>query len=219
MKLPSWTYLAVLAIGIFICWYFMRGCDKPDEGLVDSIKVLAAKNDSLVVGGEKVKHQNDSLKIAIKEGDSIYKHKLDSQSRIIAIWQGRFKVTKDSIGVLYGNLKKFYLNHDTIALAETYNRLAQELQDANQQLFAIQIARDSSDNIRDAEIARQRRNISELEDQIDELSRLLTACTNNASELAKTGAKAAKKAKISALISKIGIGISAVLALILISHN
>src|SRR5882672_5322389 len=135
-------YFAVFAIGIFCCWYFMRSCDKPDTGLIDTIKVLSAKNDSVAAVGQNIFYENDSLKIVKKRGDSIYEHRIDSQNHIIAVWQGRLKITKDSIGSLYTNLKTFYLNHDTVALAETYQRLSDQLHDANQQLFSVQIARD-----------------------------------------------------------------------------
>lgn len=210
-------YFAVFTIGIICCWYFVRSCDKPDTGLLDTIKVLSAKNDSVAAVGQKVFHENDSLKIVKKRGDSIYEHKIDSQNHIIAVWQGRLKITKDSIGSLYADLKTFYLNHDTVALAETYHRLSDQLHDANQQLFNIQIARDSADNIRDAEITRLQGIISQLQAEISELKALLISCTANASELAKTGLKAAKKAKIAALIGKIGVGLSGILAILLLS--
>lgn len=213
------TYFLVFAIGILACWYFMQGCDKPNEKLENTIKVLAAVNDSLFIKSQKVTRQNDSITIAKVIGDSLYEHKIDSQTHIISKLQGRFKATKDSIGTLYADLKTFYLNHDTVALAETYQRLSDQLQTANQQLFSIQIQRDSADNIRDAEISRLQGIIGQLQGEITELKGLLTECARNASELAKTGLKAAKRAKISALISKIGVGLSAILAVILLSHN
>jgi hypothetical protein len=212
-------YFLVFAIGIFCCWYFMRGCDRPDEKTENTIKVLSAANDSFYISSQKLGRKYDSIIIAKVIGDSAYEHKIDSQSHVIAVLKGKFNVTKDSIGVLYRNLKTFYLDHDTVALAETYQRLSDQLQSANQQLFAIQIQRDSADNIRDAEITRLQGVISQLQAEIVELKQLLTACTSNASELAKTGLKAIKRAKISALISKIGVGLSAVLAVILLSNK
>lgn len=215
----SITYFLVFAIGIFACWYFMQGCDKPNEKLENTIKVLAAVNDSLFIKSQKITRQNDSITIAKIIGDSLYEHKIDSQKHVIFKWEARWQITKSKIGDLYDSLKILYLNHDTVALADTYQRLSDQLQTANQQLFAIQIQRDSADNIRDAEIARLQGIIGQLQGEITELKGLLTECTRNASELAKTGLKAAKRAKISALISKIGVGLSAVLAVILLSHN
>lgn len=219
MKLPNWTYLVVFAIGILCSWYFMKGCDKADTGLIDTIKVLSAKNDSIAVAAKSISLHNDSITIAKKKGDSVYQHKLDSQSHIIAIWQGRFGITKDSIGVLYGKLRDLYLANDTVELASAYHELGYQLQDARTQLSALQSARDSADLIRDGEVSRLNGIIDQLQAEIKQLEGLLVDCTNNASALAKTGLKAARKAKIAALISKIGIGLSAVLAVILLSHK
>lgn len=212
-------YFIVFAIGILCCWYFMRGCDKADTGLVNTITALSAKNDSLAAKSKGVIRENDSLLIAKKAGDSIFVHKLDSQSHIIAIWQGRFKVTKDSIGVLYRSLKDLYLSHDTMALVEAYAELGDQLKDAQEQLNSLQSARDSSDLLRDMEISRLQGIIGKLQAEITELNGLLVACTSNASDLAKNGLKAAKKAKLAALISKVGIGLASIMAVLLLVHK
>lgn len=219
MKITSWTYLVVFAIGILCCWWFMRGCDKPDAGLIDSIKILSAKNDTIVLQNDALSKKNDSVILAKRRGDSLYSHKIDSQSRIIAIWEGRFKITKDSIGVLYDKLKELYVAHDTADLVEAYQQLGEQLQDAKTQLSALRVAKDSADNIREAEITRLQGVINQLQTEIIELKTLLVQCTSNASELAKTGLKAAKKAKIAGLISKLGVGLSALLAVLLLSHK
>lgn len=213
------TYFAAFAIGILCCWFFMSKCNKPDEKLENTIKVLSAVNDSLYISSQKITRENDSITIAKIIGDSLYEHKIDSQKHVILRWEARWQITKDSIGVLYESLKTLYLDHDTAGLIEAYNELGDQLQAANHQLEAMRIARDSADNIRDAEITRLQGVIGQLQGEILELKGLLVASTNNASELAKTGLKAAKKAKINALISKLGIGLSALLAVILLSHK
>lgn len=199
-------------------FFQFKSCNKSDttKAITDSIKTQLAVIDSLKKSAVAVSFDNEQTKLKYGADTIAYRHKIDSQSHVIAVLQGKFKVTKDSIGSLYANLKIFYLNHDTVSLAETYQNLATQLNDANNQLFAIQIARDSSDNIRDKEIQSAHEVIDDLQNQIVRLQSLLQACTVNADALGKTATKAAKKAKMAALLGKVGLGIAVILTALLL---
>lgn len=187
--------------------------------LTDSLKVEKALNDTLIIQTKQSLKKTDSIQQK-KVIDSLsYTRKIDSQTRVIASLQGRLNVNKDSIKTLYANLKTFYLNHDTIALKETYERLSEQLTEANNMLFSIQIQRDSADNIRNAEIARLNGVINTLQGQIHELQSLLKLSTDNASNINKTAMKAIKRQKVATLLAKVGVGLSLVLGIILAVHH
>lgn len=214
----NWTTIVLVFVIVVMGFFQFKSCNKSDttKAITDSIKTQLAVIDSLKKSAVAVSFDNEQTKLKYGADTIAYRHKIDSQSHVIAVLQGKFKVTKDSIGSLYANLKIFYLNHDTVSLAETYQNLATQLNDANNQLFAIQIARDSSDNIRDKEIQSAHEVIDDLQNQIVRLQSLLQACTVNADALGKTATKAAKKAKMAALLGKVGLGIAVILTALLL---
>lgn len=214
-------YVAVFVAGGFLCWILFKGCGNGSvtQQLQDSLNRERALNDTLIVQSKVVFHQNDSLKQKKAFDSAIFVKKIDSQTHVIASLQGRLNIKKDSIRTLYDNLKTFYLNHDTVALQATYDNLSNQLTDANNLLFAIQLARDSADNIRTAEIARLNQVINSLQDQIKQLKELLVQSTANASDLGKTAQRALRKQKVNALLAKVGTGIAAILGIILIAHH
>lgn len=213
-------YIAIFISGVVICWIFMNKCSNQQVNmLTDSLKVEKALNDTLIVQTKQSIKKTDSIQQKKVIDSLAYTRKIDSQTRVIVSLQGRLNVNKDSIKTLYGNLKTFYLDHDTVALKETYERLSEQLTAANNMLFAIQIQRDSADNTRNAEIARLNGVINTLQSQIHELQSLLKQSTDNASNINKTAMKAIKKQKVAALISKVGIGLSLVLGIILAAHH
>lgn len=214
-------YLLVLIMGVVLCLVLRNGCGKDSaiHKIQDSLNVERALNDTIKIALSASHKKFDSTSHK-NTADSIrYTYKIDSQSHIISVLQGKFKVTKDSLWASYTQLKVFYLNHDTAALAQTYQNLSSQLTDANNELFAIQIARDSADNIREAEITRLRGVVVTLQGQIAKLQDLLRQSTDNSSSLAKTAQKAIKKQKINALLAKVGTGIAAILGVILIAHH
>lgn len=215
------TYLSLFLAGVLLCFIFMQRCVKGNQidAIQDSLNRERALNDTLIVQSKVVFYQNDSLKQKKAVDSAIFVKKIDSQSRVIASLQGRLNIKKDSIRTLYDNLKTFYLNHDTVALQATYDNLSTQLTDANNLLFAIQLARDSADNIRIVEIARLNQVINTLQDQIKQLKELLVESTTNASNLNKTALKALRKQKVDALLAKVGTGIAAILGIILIAHH
>jgi hypothetical protein len=212
------SIIGVVVIISIACFFLFRGCEqsKSVQAIKDSLNVERALNDTIKIEKAVISKANDSVMAKSHKDSTIFISKIDSLTKIVATLKGQFRVTKDSIGTLYGQLKTFYYQHDTVALVETYNRLSSELTEANNQLFAIQLARDSSDNARDTEIVRLNGLIKTLEAQISELQALLVSCTANASNLAKTGDLAIKKAKASGLFAKIGMGIAALIAVLLL---
>lgn len=215
------TYISLFIAGVLVCFIFMQRCVKGNQidAIQDSLNRERALNDTLIIQSKVVFNQNDSLKQKKASDSVIYVKKIDSQRRIIASLQGHLHVKGDSIRTLMGNLKTFYLNHDTAALQATYDNLSTQLTDANNLLFAIQLARDSADNIRIAEIARLNQVINTLQDQIKQLKELLVECTNNASNINKTAIRALRKQKVNALLAKVGTGIAVVLGIILLAHH
>lgn len=214
-------YLVVLLIGIAICFLWLKGCGKGSDIQIiqDSLNTFKKKNDTIVALTTVVSHKFDSIRVKHTHDSLGYTHKIDSQSHIITVLQGQTKVTKDSVVILYKQLKEFYDNKDTVALLAAYTELRNQWGQLNQQLFNLQIARDSSDNIRTAEIERLNRVVASLEGQITQFKTLLAECTDNASNLAKAGNKAVKKAKLAALWGKIGTGLAGILAVLLIAHK
>lgn len=213
-------YIVCVIAGVGICWIFMNRCtSQQTQSLIDSLKVEKALNDTLIVQTKQSIKKTDSIQQKKVVDSLVYTRKIDSQTRVIASLQGRLNVNKDSIKTLYANLKTFYLDHDTVALKETYERLSEQLTQANNMLFQVQLARDSADNLRNAEITRLNGVINTLQGQIHELQSLLKLSTDNASNINKTAMKALKKQKVAALISKVGIGLSLVLGIILVAHH
>lgn len=206
-------YIGCLLIGACICFFCVRGCyqtalDKTKEDLQQEIR----KEDSIKVKADTLSRKYSDISFIYGQDTMHYQHKLDSQNHVIAVLQGRFKVTKDSIGTLYAALKTFYLNHDTIALQQTYENLAAQLRDANNQLFALQIARDSADYTRDQQIVALRQTITKLQSLIKDYQSLLNECSANNKALSNIASTALKKAKANSLFAKISGSLAVVLA-------
>ena len=211
-------YILLFIAGAASCFFLMRGCsgNSAYQSVKDSLNQEIRKEDSIKVKNAALSMQN-AVVIALNQKNIItYQAKIDSQYRVIAILKGQFKVSKDSISVLYANLKKFYDEHDTVALAQAYTNLATQLNDANNLLFQISLARDSADHIRNDEITRSHAVIDTLQSEITQFKGLLIDCTNNNAALASTAQKALKKSKINSLVAKLGGGIAALLAIILL---
>lgn len=217
MKLIS--YISIGVIVLIACFLLFRGCKqgKALQSIQDSLNVEKALNDTIKIKTVKMAKITDSIAVKNTNDSVKYVFKIDSLTRVVQTLKGQFKVTKDSIGTLYGQLKIFYLNHDSVALLATYNRLYTELTEANNQIFAIQIGHDSIDNANGAEIVRLNGVVNKLQGQIGDLQGLLIACTSNASNLAATGSKAIKKARMNALFSKIGAVLAAIVTILLIT--
>lgn len=214
------AYLYVLAflLGGLVLFFWMKGCG-PASGtdkIQDSLRIEQALNDTIAENARFLMSYSRGLETKNARDSASYRKTIDSQSRVIAALQGKFRVTKDSIGTLYDQLKVFYDSHDTIDLANAYAELHGQLDLANQLLFSIQIGRDSADNINTAEIGRLRVLVTALQSHIKAYEALLVECTTNASNLAKTGQKAARQAKMNALFAKIGAGLAVLVTLLLI---
>lgn len=213
MRLPA----QILIIASIIVWVLIvRGCytqNRDIKSLQDSLSKFNGVTDSLVKRAAFFSYYNDSVVAKSLKDSAVYVQKIDSQTSVISVLKGRFNVTKDSIGVLYGQLKTFYLNHDTVALMATYNNLHQQLIDANNMLFAIQLARDSADNTRDSEIGRLNGVIVEINRSLRDFKQAFAAEVKNSqglsSELDKV-IRQKKKANLWGIVQKIGIGIGGI---------
>lgn len=216
------SYIGIVAILLIACFFFFRGCQqgKALQSIQDSLNIEKALNDTIKIKATKAAQTNDSIVVKNTKDSTKYVYKIDSLTRIVQTLKGQFKVTKDSIGTLYDQLKVFYYQHDTVALAETYSRLYTELTEANNQLFAISLNRDSVDHANKDEISRLNGVIAILRMQIVEYVALLKDCTDNASKLASNGNLAIKKAKSAGLFSKIEAALAAIIiALLLVAHK
>jgi hypothetical protein len=216
------SYIAIGLLIIIASFFLYRGCGqgKAVQAIQDSLNVERALNDSIKLQANRVAKSNDSILVKNSKDSVKYIFKIDSLTRIVQTLKGQFKVTKDSIGTLYGQLKTFYLNKDTIDLVNTYNQLYTQLTEANQQLFEISLTRDSVDHANAEEIARLNGVILVLRKQIVEYISLLRDCTANADSLAKNGNLAVKRAKSAGLFSKIEAALAAiVIALLLVAHK
>lgn len=110
MKLPSWTYLVVFILGIGVCWYFMKGCQKPisdnsvDKAVVDSIQ-HQAKLDS-TIAATNVKYLTDSLNKLRQQNDSL---------ELMQKWQeGLIDEKGYQVKTLIGRFDSLKLGHDTV---------------------------------------------------------------------------------------------------------
>lgn len=214
----AYLYVLALLIGGLLMFFWMKGCNGSGiQKLQDSLNVERVLNDTIAIRSKSLisKYEIEQTRDSIDRLD--YQRIIDSQKLVINSLQGKFKVTKDSIGKLYDNLKVFYLDHDTASLFLAYGELRQQLTLANNQLFAIQIARDSADYTRDAEITRLNAVVTTLQSHIKAYEALLTECTNNGAALYKNGILATKKAKGGKLFAEIAAGILALIALISLS--
>lgn len=214
----AYLYVSAFLVGALLMFFWMKGCG-PSSGIdkiQDSLRIENALNDTISLQAKFLLRHSEALESKNKSDSLSYRKTIDSQARVIAVLQGKFRITKDSIGTLYDQLKVFYDAHDTIALANAYQELRGQLDLANQLLFSIQIGRDSADNMNTAEIARLNVLLTALQSHIKAYEALLVECTTNASNLAKTGQRAVKKAKMDALFAKIGAGLAALVAILLI---
>lgn len=217
MKIIS--YIGIVAILLIACFFFFRGCQqgKALQSIQDSLNVEKALNDTIKIKATKAAQTNDSIVVKNTKDSTKYVSKIDSLTRIVQTLKGQFKVTKDSIGTLYAQLKIDYLNHDSAALTDTYVRLYTELTTANNQLFSLSLNRDSVDQTNKNEIARLNGVINMLQVHIGDLQGLLAACTSNASNLVDAGSKALKKARMNALFFKIGAVLAAIVSVLLLT--
>jgi hypothetical protein len=214
---PIFKYLIIAIIGVLLYGMFFKGCNKRSmEDVERDLKIEKTLTDSIKAVQWQLLKTNDSLMLKNTYDSLSYLHINDSLKHVIGVLQSRFSVARDSIGTMYANLKKFYQEHDTVKLYDTYNRLQSELSQANQLLFSVQISRDSLENAKDSEISRLRVAIIDLQEQLVAFNKLLTQSTENQSKLAKTANEAINKAKRKSLLLKITGGIAFVLAAIAI---
>lgn len=213
----GYLYVTAFLVGALVMFFYMKGCDSPPlHSLQDSLNREQNLNDTLKLENTKVIKKSDSMLFKNVKDSLSYRKIIDSQSRVIAVLQGKFKVSRDSIFSLYGQLKEYYEAKDTVALLRSYMELREELNEADGLLFTIQIARDSLQNTAQNEGGRLNGLIAQLKGQISTLNGLLIQCTDNASSLAKNGNTAIKKARAANMWGRISTVLAAILGVILL---
>lgn len=208
-----------ILVGVsLLSWLWaIKGChdgSKEASALQDSLNMHRSITDSLVKKVDGIVHVKDSLLVKRGQDSLAFIRQLDSAKKVIAVLKGNFSKTKDSIGILYAQLRSFYLANDTAGLIATYNNLQDKLYEANEQLTYLQAARDSGDRIRDTEITRLNGVIKYTSGMLVEFQDAFAAEVKNsqglANELEKILLKK-KRAKIWDILKDVGIGVGGIL--------
>lgn len=212
-KVSLWTILG-WGVAIAIAFLYFRSCKSESAQLKlvqDSLSVHKRITDSVVKQKDTLVRAKDSVIQKSHKDSTIFVRVNDSLKTVINVLKGRFSVTKDSIGVLYRQLGDFYHSGDTASLKAAYIDLKQQLDLASNELFAIQISRDSLDVIKTAEIDRLNGVVNTLKSQLDSAFSLLsTQIANSKAEEEATQKliNKQKKAKFIKLLEIIGVGIA-----------
>lgn len=212
-KVSFWAILGWV-VAIAIAFLYFRSCKSQSAQLKitqDSLNAHIKVTDSIFRKADTLSKSKDSVIQKSHKDSATFVRTFDSLKTVIAVLKGRFSVTKDSIGVLYRQLGYFYHAGDTVALKAAYIDLKQQLDLASNQLFAIQISRDSLDVVKSDEISRLNGVVNTLKGQLDSAFSLLsTQIANSKAEEAATQKliDKQKKAKFIKLLEIIGAGIA-----------
>lgn len=212
-KVSLWTILG-WAVAITIAFLYLRSCKSQTDQLKlvqDNLTAHIKVTDSISRKADTLFRSKDSIIQKNHKDSSVFVRVNDSLKTVINVLKGRFSVTKDSIGVLYRQLGNFYRAGDTASLKTAYLDLKQQLDVASNELFAIQISRDSLDVVKNAEIDRLNGTINTLKSQLDRAFSLLSAqiANSKAEEMATQRLiNNQKKAKFIHLLEIIGAGIA-----------
>lgn len=212
--MSKWITILGWVIAVAVLVLYVNSCHKNADAIKlaqDSLNVHRRVTDSIKLESDSLKVENAVLKFTNHNDSSLFVRKMDSLKNVISLLKGRFSVTKDSINLLYGQLRTFYEAGDTTALKSAYLSLRQQLDEAGQQLFQIQIARDSSDYAKDNEIERLNGVVKTIQAQLDRAFQELTAQIANSkaeeNETQKLITKQ-KKAKLAGIFKLIGVAIA-----------
>jgi len=195
----------------------MRGCGKGGNPLQDSVNVYKKINDTLKAQTIVLSKANDSVINRWRKDTSTYRHRIDSLTRVTQTLKVSFLHTRDTIANLHNRLDSAFAANDTAGVWDIADSLNNELTKANNLLFAWQISRDSNDTTKDHQIDELNTIVVSLQEQIVQYKLLLKECTDNSANLSKTANSAIKKSKLNSLWGKIGTGLAAVLAILLIA--
>lgn len=207
----GWLLVALLVVQNIRSCNGENAAIKSEQAALDAHKKTT---DSIKGESDSLKGANETL-IIVNHNDSLsYSRKIDSFKVIVSILKGRFLTTKDSINLLYSQLKVFYEAGDSNALKTAYLSLRQQLDEAGQQLFAIQIARDSSDYAKDNEIERLNGVVKTLQAQLDrcflEFSKEVDVAISEG-KIAQTLLNKQKKGKFMEWLRLLGVAIAGLL--------
>ena len=211
-------YILCLVLGAAIVILCMKSCkgDSELKSLSDSLKIQILRADSIQSKAVKLGHTTDSVVIKNRVDSFRYITKIDSLNKVCARLKANFLATRDTISNLHNKLNDAFATSDTGKVYRIAHSLNNQLVIANNELFSWSVGRDSSDQAMKDEIVRLYNVIDTLKSQINQFKELLVTCTNNNAALSKTANSAIKKAKARGLVSKIGMGLAALLAAIAI---
>lgn len=207
-----WSVLFFAGMILFVFLYF-RSCNGAAQREQLALDHNVHVTDSISKVAAQAMHERDST-VARNYLDSLhYTITADSLKGIINILKGRFSITKDSIGILYNQLKVFYEKGDSVSLVAAYTDLRGQLDQASQQLFQIQVARDSMDYVKSEEIDRLNSVIKDLKGQlVRAFSALSTEIANAKAEEnnAQKVLSKRKKAKFTKVFELLGVTIAGI---------
>jgi len=212
-------YIIGFIVGVLLCVILWeKGCNNSSSEirLQDSLRIERALNDTIKIVKDNIAHRYDSVSAKKTKDSATYVYKLDSLNKAYMGLKSRFSDTKDSLFSLNSRLKQLANNSNDTDLKEVVSRLGDELNDANNQLFYIQINRDSSSNLKDSEIVRLNNVIVELQSEIKQLKDLVNQCTANTDKVTAQLQETLNRLKKRRLITRISEGLNIVLGLIAI---
>jgi hypothetical protein len=215
-------YAAVFIVGALICFLFTWKCDRYSsqiQDLTDSLKIEQQVNATIDKAREELVRQNNETFRKYQQDSAFRSKKIDSLQLINEKLKANFTSHRDTIVKLHFKLDSAFAANDTVGVWDYADSLNNALVRTDAALTQLQIGRDSLESEMRDRITGLQNTIKELQDQIIQFKELLTECTNNNAALYKTAQKAVKKAKLSTLLNKIGIGLAAVVAAVLIIHK
>lgn len=212
-------YIIFASIGLLIVFFKFKGCNNgPSEvdRIRDSLRIEKALNDTIRIAASILSVKFDSS-IHRNTVDSLkFTKKIDSLKKVNASLKSNFLSTRDTIVSLHSRLETAFLFNDSNAVWRIADSLNNELVKANNELFAWQLGRDSSETAQMDEIARLRGVIVELQQEIGQFKTLLKQSTDNSANLARQLDTVLKKMKARKLWARISEGLNVVLAAIII---
>src|SRR6185295_19571917 len=168
MKLAPWTYFVVFFIGIFLCWYVMRGCQEPAPDHSDDMK----KIDSLVtIVTSHTKETNRFKDSADKVISSLQKDK-DSVIAITKIQKIDLNKRGEDIQGILDELDASEAAKDTLRTLTECKELKAQFASAKGLVGAYMYANDSLQKLNEQIIASKTEITGRLSQQLTE--------TNNA---------------------------------------
>lgn len=170
--------------------------NKKNDSLIAKMAIVGKISDSVAA-----KNSIDSLKSAVK---------FDSLSKVIVVQNAAFEKTRATLIGLKHQLDSADKNKDTTDFYAACREISNQLTEANNQLFQIQISNDSLSNAKNEEIQRLHGVIAEVQSELAQFKVAFAEEINTNKQLTSDIEKLARKAKKTSLLTKIGWGLAAI---------